>query len=101
MDWAALKNQASGLGRGGIWFIAGAAVGYGLVNGETAIGIAGAVLTLIGGGLSGIANSNSSITSAFSQMPTTKEIVTSDPKLAEVAKVADPDTKVKIVKEPQ
>lgn len=94
MDYAALKNQAMGLGRGGVWFLAGAAVGYGLVNGETAIGIAGAVLTLIGGGLTGVANTNNSIVQAASQVPEVKAMSIADPGLVAAAKSADPETRV-------
>lgn len=96
-DTSALKNQAMAYGRGGIWFAAGVAVGHGWLNGDTAISIAGAVLAVVGGGLTGIANTNRSITSAFSQIPAVKEIKVSDPALAEVAVKADPDTSVKVV----
>lgn len=94
MDLSALKNQGAGLARGGIWFGAGWVVGKGLVDGDTAITIAGTVLALVGGGLTGLANTESSITAAFSAIPSTKKIETSDPKLAEVAKKADPETVV-------
>lgn len=98
-DTAALKNQAMGYARGGIWFAAGVTVGRGWLNGETALTIAGAILALIGGGATGIANTNKSITSAFSQIPEVKEIGVSDPKLAEAAVKADPATVVKVLKE--
>lgn len=98
-DTAALKNQSMALARGGIWFAAGVTVGRGWLNGETALTIAGAVLTLIGGGASAFANTNRSITQAFSQIPEVKEIKVSDPVLAEAAVKADPATIVKVVKE--
>lgn len=98
-DTAALKNQAMGYARGGIWFAAGVTVGRGWLNGETALTIAGTVLALIGGGATGLANTNRSITSAFAQIPEVKEIKVSDPALVEVAVKADPSTKVQLVKE--
>jgi hypothetical protein len=99
MDLTALKNQGAGLARGGIWFAAGWVVGKGLLDGDTAIAIGGALLTVIGGGLTALANTNGSITAAFSAMETTKKIEISDPKLAEIAKKADPETVV-VVKPP-
>jgi len=99
MDVGALKNQVLGLSRGGIWFAAGFTVGYGVLNGETAVTIAGALIAAIGSGWTGVANSNSSITQAFSAIPSTKQIVTSDPVLAEVAKKADPETIVRTIPE--
>jgi hypothetical protein len=97
-DTAAIRNQSMALGRGGIWFVAGVTVGRGWLSGETALTIAGAILTLIGGGVSAFANTNSSITQAFAQIPEVKQISVSDPKLAEVAKKADPETKVVVLK---
>lgn len=101
MDLAALKNQGAGLARGGIWFAAGWVVGKGILDGDTAIAIGGALLTLIGGGWTAVANSNGSIAEAFSAMPTTKKIETTDPAIALAAKKADPDTEVKVVSLPK
>lgn len=99
MDLAALKNQGAGLARGGVWFGAGWVVGKGMIDGDTAVTIAGAILTVIGGGLTGLANTNGSITAAFSAMASTKKIETSDKKLAAIARSADPETMV-VVKPP-
>jgi hypothetical protein len=99
IDLSALRNQSTGLARGGIWFGAGFVVGYGILNGETSIMIAGGLITLVGGGWTGLANTNNAITQAFSQIPSTKKIETSDPVLAEAAKKADPSTVVRVVKE--
>lgn len=98
-DIGALRNQGTGLARGGIWFAAGYAVGYGILSGESAVTIAGSIIAACGLGWTATANSNSSITQAFSQIPSTKKIETSDPTLAEAAKKADPSTEVKVVKE--
>lgn len=92
MDIAALKNQTAGLVRGGIWFAAGWVVGKGILDGDTAVGIGGAVLTLLGGGWTALANSNSSIVQAAAQIPEVKAITIADPQLALAAKVADPAT---------
>jgi hypothetical protein len=94
MDTAALKNQAWGVARGGIWFAAGVTVGRGWLNGETALTIAGAVLTVVAGGATGVANSNSSIVQAASQVPEVKAMAIADAKLAAAAAKADPETKV-------
>lgn len=101
MDIAALKNQGAAFSRGGIWFAAGVTVGRGWLDGDSAIMIAGAVLALVGGSWTGIANTNSSITQAFSAMPSTRRIETSDPALAEAAKRADPETVVKVTPPPK
>jgi hypothetical protein len=98
-DLSALKNQGMGLVRGGVWFAAGVTVGRGWLGGDSAVTIAGAILALLGGGLTGAANTNSSITQAFSQIPEVKGVAVTDPKLAEAAKKADPATEVKLVKE--
>lgn len=98
---AALWNQLNGAGRGGIWFAAGFAVGYGILTGETAIGIAGGVITAVAAWRTSSANADTSITAAFSAMPTTKAIEVSDAKLAQVAKIADSETKVKFVPQPK
>lgn len=100
-DTAALKNQAFGVVRGGIWFAAGVVVGAGYIGGETAVTIAGAVVAALGAAWTSKANSNSSITQAFSQIPAVKAIAVADAKLAEAAKQADPNTEVKLVKEPE
>jgi len=94
MDTAALKNQAWGVARGGIWFAAGVTVGRGWLNGETALTIAGAVLTLIGAGATAVSNSNSSIVQAASQVPEVKSMSIADPVLAAAASRADPETRV-------
>lgn len=88
-------NQASALGRGGVWFVAGYAVGQAWVDGATAITIAGGVLTAVAAFLSGKANTDSSIVQAASQVPAVKEMAIADPQLAEAAKKADPETVVK------
>lgn len=98
MDTAALKNQAFALGRGGVYFAAGVAVGRGWLQGDTALAIVGAVLTVIGGSWTAVANSNSSIVQAASQVPEVTGMVIADPKLAEAAKKADPSTEIKVVK---
>lgn len=100
-DLAAFKNQASALGRGGIWFIAGVVVGRGWLDGDNAIMIAGGVLTVIGGGLSGLANTNSSIVQSASQVPEVKRMDISDLKLAQAAQSADPETIVKVSPPPK
>lgn len=94
-DLAALKNQAFGISRGGIWFASGWVVGYGLLNGETAVTIAGALLTALGGGLTGLSNTNNSIVQAASQIPEMKRMDIADPKLAIAAKIADPGTNIR------
>jgi hypothetical protein len=94
-----LKNQAMALARGGIYFAAGIVVGRGWLSGESALTIVGAVIGLVGAGWTGVANTNSSIAQAFSQIPTTKYVETSDPDLASAMKQADPSTEVKVVKE--
>lgn len=101
MDTAALKNQGMAFARGGVWFAAGVAVGRGLLNGDTAMTIAGALITVLGGGLSSMANTNGSITSAFSAIPSTKGLTTSDPVLAAAARQSDPTTKVKLEPPPK
>lgn len=101
MDIAALKNQGAGLARGGLWFGAGWVVGKGIVDGDTAVGIVGGLLTLLGGGFSMLANSNSSIVQAASQVPEVKAMAIADAKLAEAAKKADPMTEVKVVPQPK
>lgn len=97
MDTAALKNQALALGRGGVYFLAGVAVGRGWLEGDTAITIAGAVLAAIGGSWTAVANTNTSIVQAASQIPATKAMEFTDPELAAAAKKADPATEVKVV----
>ena len=101
MDISALKNQTAGLARGGIWFAAGWVVGKGLLDGNTAVTIAGALLTVVGGAWTGFANSNSSIVQAASQVPEVKAMAISDAKLAEAAKKADPETKVTVAPPPK
>lgn len=97
MDTAALKNQAMALGRGGVYFLAGVAVGKGWLQGETAFQIAGAVLTVVGGALTVSANTNSSIVQAASQVPEIKRMDIASPDLAKAARTADPTTEVKVV----
>lgn len=97
MDNAQIKNQLAALGRGGIYFAAGVAVGRGWLNNETALTIAGAVLTAIGTGWSAVANTNTSIVSAASQVPQVASMTLTDPQLASAAKKADPATEIKVV----
>lgn len=99
MDLSALKNQGAGLARGGLWFGGGWVVGRGYLDGDTAVGIIGAVITLVGGSWSALANTNNSIVQAASQVPEVTGMVIADPKLAEAAKKADPETHV-VVKTP-
>lgn len=94
----AVQNQLLGIARGGIWFAAGVTVGTGWVHGDTAIQIAGAVIMLIGGSWSGLANSNFSIIQAASKIPEVTRLDTSDEKLAQAARSADPTTQVVVVK---
>lgn len=96
IDLAALKNQGWGFARGGIWFAAGVTVGTGYINGETALTIAGALITLLGGSLTGVANTNGSIAQAFSQIPEVKKVDVTDVKLAEAIKKGDPSTIVAV-----
>lgn len=101
MDTAALKNQVLGLSRGGIWFAAGWTVGYGMFTGETAVAIAGAIIGIIGGGWTTLANSNTSIGQAVAQNPNVTRIDTTDPKLAKAMQEADPTLTVVVKKENQ
>jgi hypothetical protein len=100
MDIAALKNQGAGLARGGLWFAAGFTVGKGILDGDTAVTIAGAILTMAGGGLTTLAHTNSSIVKAFTQIPEVKSLTIADEKLGEVAKEVakntEPPTRVNV-----
>lgn len=101
MDLGLLKNQGAGLARGGIWFGAGWVVGKGLVDGDTAVTIAGAVLAVVSGAWSGWANTNSSIVQAASQVPEVKAMAIADAAMAQKAKIADPETRVKFEPPPK
>lgn len=101
MDTAALKNQGMGYLRGTIWFAGGFAAGAGYIHGDTAIQIAGAVLLAIGGSATTIANTNSSIVQAASQVPDVKAMAIADPKLADKAKSADPATEIVVAPLPK
>lgn len=94
MDKNAILNQAGAYARGGIYFAAGWTVGYGVMSGETALQIAGAFVTLLPLVWSGFANTNAAVVAAAAKVPEVVELHSTDPKLAEVAKQADPTTKV-------
>lgn len=96
-DLNAILNQVKALGRGGIWFGAGFLVAKGKLDFEDAVTYVGLVLTILGGGATVVAHTNSSIVSAASQVPEMKEMGIADQKLAQVAKDADPETKVKVM----
>lgn len=100
MDISMLKNQGAGLARGGIWFGAGWVVGKGMVDGDTAVTMVGAVLALVSTGWSTLANTNSAIVQAASQVPEVKSMGFTDKGLAQAARTADPETKVTVMPPP-
>lgn len=95
MDLGFLKNQSAALARGGIFFVAGVVTGRGWLEGETALMIAGAILTAVSTGWGGMANTNKAIVQAASQVPEVTSMSIADPVLASAAKHADPQTHVR------
>src|SRR5690242_12007091 len=98
------QDQIMGLIRQIIPILAGIAIarGYSAKDvaqwSDTALQIAGPALALGGLVWAAIANSKTSIIRSASAMPEVSSISTTDPKLADAAKSADPATDVKVVK---
>lgn len=90
----ALYNKVKALGRGGVWFVSGYFVAKGWVSFDNAVMAVGAVLTLLAGGLTTQAHTDSSIAQAAAKVKSVETMVISDPKLAKTVAAAAPETRV-------